>query len=158
MGVLLALVAVPAGRALADTHRRFAGALLGDRIESGYLPTEGRSTVGLPLVWLRDPARWRDFAHLWFSATGGFVLSALPALLLTAPVVHVTSFIVDPNVGWLVLLLLSGPMLLAWWMVTPHCSAAGRSPTAASSARSRVAELEERVAEVEETRIESLDH
>ncbi len=158
VGILLALVAVPAGRALADAHRRFAGALLGERIESGYLPDEGRSIVARPLVWLRDPARWRDFAHLWFSATGGFVLSALPALLVAAPAVHVTIFLVDPDVGWVFLLFLSGPMLLAWWLVTPSLLRGRALADRGILGHSRVAELEERVAAVEETRTESLDH
>ena len=119
VGVLLALVAVPAGRALADAHRRFAGALLGERIEERLPPRRGPEHHRPATNLARRPARWRDFAHLWFSATGGFVLSALPALLVTAPVVHVTIFGLDPDVGWVFLLFLSGPMLLAWWLVTP---------------------------------------
>ena len=158
VGVLLALLAVPAGRALADAHRRFAGALLGERIESGYLPDDGRSVIGRPLLWIRDPARWRDFAHLWFSATGGFVLSTLPALLVTAPVVHVACVRVDPNVGWVFLLFLSGPMLLAWWLITPSLLRGRALADRGILGHSRVAHLEQRVATVEETRAESLDH
>ncbi|RHW27743.1 sensor histidine kinase [Nocardioides immobilis] len=158
VGILIALLAVPAGRALAGVHRRIAGDLLDDRIDSGYLPGEGRTAVGLLLLWLRDPARWRDFAHLWFSATGGFVLSGLPALLLTAPVAHVTIFVVDPNIGWTFLLFLSGPMLLTWWLVTPALVRARALADRGILGHSRVAELEERVAAVEETRTESLDH
>jgi signal transduction histidine kinase len=158
VGVLLALVVVPAARALADAHRRFAGALLADRIESGYLPSEGRTAVGLLLLWVRDPARWRDFAHLWFSATGGFVLSALPALLLAAPVVHLVLLFAGIDGIWLFIVLLDGPLLLTWWLVTPHLLRGRALADRGILGYSRVAELEQRVAVVEETRTESLDH
>jgi signal transduction histidine kinase len=158
VGLLLALVTIPAGRALADVHRQVAGGLLGEEISSGYASGEGRSAVGLVLVWIRDPARWRDFAHLWFSATGGFVLSALPALLLVSPVVHVTLFVLDPNVGWTILLFLSGPMLLVWWLITPSLLRGRALADRGILGHSMISRLEERVAEVEETRTESLDH
>lgn len=158
VGALLALVVVPAARALAQVHRRFAGGLLGQRVVGEYLPTEGRTAFGLLLVWLRDPARWRDFAHLWFAATGGFVLSALPALMVVAPVVHLTLLLVDPGVPWLLLVLLDGPLLLVWWVVTPHLIRGRALADRGILGHSRVAALEERVAVVEETRTESLDH
>ncbi|PWN01501.1 sensor histidine kinase [Nocardioides silvaticus] len=158
VGLLLALLVVPTGRALADVHRRFAGSLLDDDVESGYLPDDGRSVLGRPLLWVRDPARWRDFAHLWFSATGGFVLSGLPTLLLVAPVVHVVGLLVDPGTVWLLLVFLDGPMLLTWWLVTPHLLRGRAHADRTILGHSRLAHLEQRVVTVEETRAESLDH
>ncbi|MEZ0578604.1 histidine kinase [Nocardioides sp. MH1] len=156
-GLVLLAAAVPAGRALADVHRRIAGQLLGEQVEADYL-TLAPSLGGRLLGWVRDPARWRDFAHLWFSATGGFVLSALPPLLLLAPVAHVVLLAVDPSGLWLVVTLLDGPLLLVWWLTTPHLLRGRALADRTILGHSRVAELEERVAAVEETRTESLDH
>ena len=50
------------GRADADVVRR----------------TPDRNVLTRPAVWIRDEARWRDFAWLAFAATGGFVMSMLP--------------------------------------------------------------------------------
>jgi signal transduction histidine kinase len=149
---------IPAARAVSDVHRRLSGGLLGEAIHGAYADTTGLSVPRRLWTWLREPARWRDFAHLWFSETGGFVLSILPAGLLVAPVVHVILFLVDPNVGWAFLLFLSGPMLLAWWLATPWLVRARALADRGILGHSRVAELRQRVAAVEETRAESLDH
>ena len=158
VGVLLALLVVPAGRALADVHRGSPARCSTSGSRAATCPTEGRSVLGRPLVWLRDPARWRDFAHLWFSATGGFVLSALPALLVVAPVAHLVLLLAGAGSIWLLIMLLDGPLLLAWWLVTPHLLRGRALADRGILGHSRVAHLEQRVATVEETRAESLDH
>ena len=56
-----------------------------DRIEMSYDDTTGRGFIGRPVVWFRDPARWRDFAYLAFSATGGLVMSGLVVGTLANP-------------------------------------------------------------------------
>jgi signal transduction histidine kinase len=158
LGAFLALGAVPAARAVADVHRRVSGALLADEIPSGYADTSGQSFIARLWTWLRDPARWRDFAFLWFSATGGFVLSAVPALLLLSPVAHLIIFLVDPNMGWMFLLFLSGPLLVAWWLTTPHLMRARALADRGILGHARVEQLERRVEQVEGIRAETLDH
>ena len=133
VGFALAWAVVPATEELTRLHRRVSGALLDEEIPSGYAPTEGTNGITRPFVWLRDPARWRDVGFLWFSATGGFVLSALPALLLTAPVVHLVGAVLDGGLFWWLLVLLDGPMLVAWWLVTPTSPGREPWPSAASS-------------------------
>ena len=125
--------------------------LLDEEIPCGYAPTDGHQHgITRPFVWLRDPARWRDFAFLWFSATGGFVLSAAAQrLLLTAPVVHLVGAGVRRRrvlAGSLVLL--DGPMLVAWWLVTPHLVRARALAERGILGHSRVEQLEQRVEEV----------
>src|SRR6201999_1971932 len=96
--------------ALTAVHRRVSGALLGAPITAAYADTAGTNVVTRPLRWLRDKARWRDVAFLWFSATGGFVLSVLPVALLTAPVTHLAGAIIDGGGWWWLLVLLDGPL------------------------------------------------
>ena len=95
----------------------------------------------------------------WFSATGGFVLSALPALLLAAPVVHLIGAFLD---GGLVLVAarccLAGPMLVAWWLVTPPLVRARALAERGILGHSRVERLEQRVEQVAASRAETLDH
>ncbi|WP_435771900.1 histidine kinase [Nocardioides sp. SYSU DS0651] len=157
VGFALALAVVPATAALTALHRRLSGALLGERIEPGYA-AGGPSALGRPVRWLRDPARWQDFGFLCFSATGGFVMSAVPVLLLAAPVSHVVGLVLDPNGIWLLLVLLDGPILLAWWLVTPPLVRARALAERNVLGHGRIAELEERVEQVEDTRQETLDH
>lgn len=158
VGIPIALAVVPAAQRLAAVDRRLIGGLLGDEVATAYADTTDHAALARLWVWLRDPARWRDFAHLWFAGTGGFVLSALPMLMLVAPVVHLVGFLVDPSGWWLLVMLLDGPLLLAWWLVTPHLARARAVADAAILGRSRVAGLQERVAEVEDSRSETLDH
>ncbi len=158
VGFALAWAVVPATEELTRLHRRVSGALLDEEIPSGYAPTEGTNGITRPFVWLRDPARWRDVGFLWFSATGGFVLSALPALLLTAPVIHLVGAVFDGGVFWWLLVLLDGPMLVAWWLVTPHLARARAMAERGILGHSRVEQLEQRVEEVTASRAETLDH
>lgn len=158
VGFLISYGVVPATERLGALHRWTAGQLLGESIATGYLDTTGQNVLGRPFVWLRDPARWRDFAHLWFSATGGFVLSAVPALLLAGPVVHLIGAVIDFGSFWLLLLFLSGPMLLLWWFVTPALVRARALADRNILGHGRIEELERRVSEVAESRSEALDH
>ncbi|GAA4078194.1 sensor histidine kinase [Nocardioides kongjuensis] len=157
VGFVLALAVVPATAALTAAHRRVSGRLLGEGIAASYAPDRGVALVR-PAYWLRDPARWRDFGFLCFSATGGFVLSVLPPLLLTTPVSWLILAFTAGDWAWVLLLVFSGPLLLAWWVtVEPLASARARAERAILG-HDRVAELEERVGQVEESRAETLDH
>lgn len=158
VGFALALAVVPAAAAFADLHRRISGALLGEPIEAAYADTTGTNVVTRPIRWLRDKARWRDVAFLWFSATGGFVLSLVPVSLLAAPVVHLTGLLLDGGWVWRLLLLLDGPLLVVWWLVTPALVRARAVAERAILGHTRVARLQDRVSHVEETRSEALDH
>jgi len=158
VGLALAWAVVPATELLAGLHRRVSGTLLDEEIPAGYAPTGDTTGFLRPFLWLRDPARWRDVGFLWFSATGGFVLSALPALLLTAPVIHLIGAILDGGVFWWLLVLLDGPMLLTWWLVTPHLARARALAERGILGHSRVEQLEQRVEEVTAARTETLDH
>lgn len=157
-GFVLALAVVPAMAAVADVHRRVSGALLREEIPAAYADTTGTNAFTRPLRWLRDPARWRDVALMWFSATGGFVLSMIPVGLVATPIVHLTGALLDGGWVWWLLLLLAGPLLLVWWLVTPAMVRARAVAERGILGHSRVDALEHRVEEVEETRAETLDH
>ena len=119
IGFLLAGLVVPTTGAVTAAHRATSGALLGQTIPSTYADTTGTNIITRPVRWLRDNARWRDVGFLWFSATGGLVLSVLPAAFLAAPITHLTGAIVDGGMFWWLLASLSGPLLLVWWLTTP---------------------------------------
>ena len=157
-GFVMALGVVPATAALATIHRRISGTLLGEPIPAAYADTTGTNVVTRPLRWLRDGARWRDFGFLWFSATGGFVLSVLPAALLLAPLTHLVGALVDGGTWWWILVLLDGPLLLVWWLVTPALVRARAVAERNILGSRRVEELERRVEEVTTSRAETLDH
>lgn len=158
VGLAIAWAVVPAAELLTGVHRRVSGALLDEEIWSGYADTTGTNFITRPIEWLRDPARWRDFGFLAFSATGGFVLSVLPVALLVSPVVHVVGLVLDGGVFWLLLVLLDGPMLVAWWLITPHLVRARALAERGILGHSRVEQLEQRVEEVTVSRTEALDH
>jgi len=159
IGIVLANAVVPATAALTRLHRRLAGALLGTPVTADYADTSGRNVVTRPMRWLTDSARWRDVAFLWFSATGGFVLSLLPVALLAAPVVHLTGALVDGGLlWWLLMVFLGGPALVVWWLVTPSLARARAVAEGNILGRSRVESLRDRVAEVAASRADTLDH
>ncbi|MCW2766833.1 MAG: histidine kinase [Nocardioides sp.] len=158
VGFVIALGAVPATEQVTRLHRRISGGLLGEEIPAGYAPTDGTNIVTRPVRWLRDRARWRDFAMLAFSATGGFVLSLLPVALLASPVVHLLGAVVDGGVWWWLLVLVDGPMLLAWWLVTPSLVRARAIAERNILGHSRVETLERRVEQVAASREQTLDH
>jgi signal transduction histidine kinase len=157
VGILVPLAVVPATRALAGLHRRMSSALIGEPITAAYAEASG---VRAPSTWLRDPARWRDVGFLWFSSTGGFVMSLLPAALLTMPVTHLTIALTAASWAWWLLILLDGPLLLVWWLITPALvQARARAERAIldHGEREEVERLERRVTEVTASRSETLD-
>ncbi|MCR1784131.1 sensor domain-containing protein [Nocardioides carbamazepini] len=158
VGFVLAFATVPATAMLTAAHRQVSGRLLGEPIPARYAPTGGTLAVTWPVRWLRDPARWRDFGFLCFSATGGFVMSLLPVALLTTPLTWLILAFTAGEWVWLLLLLLSGPMLLVWWFVTEPLVAARARAERGILGHDRVTELAERVERVEESRAETLDH
>ncbi|CUU60661.1 Signal transduction histidine kinase [Parafrankia irregularis] len=158
VGLVFALAVVPATAGVTAGHRWVTGGLLGQRLTATYADTSETTFLARPLRWLRDPARWRDFAFLWFSATGGFVLAVIPPGLLAAPITYLVWMIVDPRWLWFVLLLLSGPAVYVWWLVTPALVRARAVAERAILGGSRVAELQRRVERVTSSRSSALDH
>jgi len=157
-GFAIALAVVPATAALTAVHRRVSGALLGEQVTTAYADTTGTNVVTRPVRWLTDKARWRDVGFLWFSATGGFVMSVLPVGLLTAPITHLGGAVLDGGFWWWMLVLLDGPLLLVWWLVTPAMVRARAVAERNILGHSQVERLERRVAEVAASRTETLDH
>jgi signal transduction histidine kinase len=151
VGFALANLVVPPTERLLGLHRRIASGLLGTPVPPSYLPVDGRGFLGRPLVWLRDPARWRDVGYLAFSATGGAVLSGVVPLLLVTPVVHLGGFALQRTAVWGLLAIVGLLCPLVWWLVTPPLVRARALADRGILGRSRVEVLEERVAE-------SLDH
>ncbi|WP_296603532.1 histidine kinase [Nocardioides sp.] len=158
VGFAVALAVVPATAALTAVHRRVSGALLGEQVTASYADTTGTNVVTRPMRWLRDKARWRDVGFVWFSATGGFVMSVLPVGLLTAPITHLGGAVLDGGFWWWMLVLLDGPLLLVWWLVTPALVRGRAVAERNILGHSRVERLERRVEEVAASRTETLDH
>jgi signal transduction histidine kinase len=157
-GFAIALAVVPATAALTKLHRRASGRLLGEEITASYADTTGTNLVTRPIRWLGDRARWRDVGFLWFSATGGFVLSVLPVALLTAPLTHVVGALFDGGVWWGLLVLLDVPLLVLWWWLTPSLVRGRALAERTILGGDRVERLERRVEEVTASRTETLDH
>ncbi|MBB3041885.1 sensor histidine kinase [Nocardioides soli] len=158
VGFALAFAVVPATAALTAVHRRVSGALLGEELRAAYADTTGTNLFTRPARWVTDRVRWRDVGFLWFSATGGFVLSLLPVAMLTFPFSSLVQAIVFGGwVQWL-LALLGGPVLVGWWCAAPALVRARALAERGILGHSRVEELEQRVTEVTESRAETLDH
>ena len=157
IGVLLALMVVPGTQLLTDAHRRISGLLLDQHIPSAYAGTDDLALLARPFRWCRDRERWKDFAFLWFSATGGLVLAALPAILLTGPVTYAVFLVIDTSRVWLTLFVLGVPLLLVWWVATPALLRTRALADRRILGPSRLAHLRARVDEVEESRSETLD-
>ena len=157
VGFALALAVVPATAALAGLHRRISGGLLGLRLRPAYAGTGDANAVERPLRWLRDGARWRDFALLAFSATGGFVMSLVPVALLAAPVTHLVLALTVGGFWWL-FLLVGWALLIGWWVVTPALVRARALAESSILGHSQVDALERRVEQVSASRAETVDH
>jgi signal transduction histidine kinase len=157
VGGVVLLGVVPASRLLVDAHRKLAGDYLDEAIEPWY-----RSTTGGPIArlwtWLRDPARWRDFGFLWYSATGGFVLAGLPVLLLAASPTYLLMPVIMGGWQWIFFWGLVPVSLGLWWLLTPPLVRARFVADRRILAHDRTEELERRVEEVTATRAETLDH
>jgi signal transduction histidine kinase len=158
VGFALAFAVVPATAALTAVHRRVSGALLGEQITTEYADTAGTNLITRPVRWMTDKARWRDVAFLWFSATGGFAMSVLVVGMLVSPFIHLIGAVVDGGLWWWLLVLLDGPLLLAWWCVTPALVRGRAVAERNILGHSRVEQLERRVEAVAASRSETLDH
>ncbi|MBA3783019.1 MAG: sensor domain-containing protein, partial [Nocardioides sp.] len=157
IGIALSHLVVPATSGLNRVHRQLSARVLGiEPIEASYAP--GSGPLGGPFTWLRDKARWRDFGHLAFAATGGFVMSVVVAGLPAQPIVNLFGAVLDGGLAWWGLFLLSGPVVLGiWWSVTPALVRAYALATRGILAP-RADELERRVEEVTASRTATLDH
>ncbi len=158
VGFALAWAVVPATGALTAVHRRVSAALLDEPILADYAATEGTNLVTRPVRWLTDGARWRDVGFLWFSATGGFVMSLLVVATLVSPFVHLVGAIVDGGLWWWLLVVADGPLLVAWWWATPALVRGRALVERNILGHSRVERLERRVEAVTASRAETLDH
>jgi signal transduction histidine kinase len=158
IGLALANLVVPATAQLTALHRRLAGTLLDSDVPAGYAPTGSRGFLGRPLVWLRDPHRWRDFGFLAFSMSGGAILSGIVPLVLVTPVVHLGGLLIERSGVWVLLATIGLACPLVWWLVTPGLVRARALADRGILGHSRVTMLQERVTEVTRTRTETLDH
>ncbi len=86
VGVVFLALAVPATRALANAHRRMAGAVLGSPLPAPYAPLAGLPPLRKLRVVATDPMTWRDLAWLLVAMTAGFVISFVALMLLLAVV------------------------------------------------------------------------
>jgi signal transduction histidine kinase len=135
VGLGILLVAVPACRWLADTHRGMAGRVLGTPIPAQYQPRPDGGIVAKVTGWATDPMTWRDLAWLLVSATLGFALSLVAVVLLLAVVTGA----------------------LWWYGIGPIMRARSEMDRWLLS-RGHTEVLEERVQVLTETRAEAIDH
>lgn len=157
VGLVLLTAAVPGTRLVNDAHRRLAGRLLDEEIPASYRPTTGLPPLSVVWTWLRDPARWRDLAHLAFSMTGGFVMSGF----LVLPLVAVLTYLSMPlwaGWQWLFMLLLVPAWLALWWVAGVPVLAARARVDRALLGPLATDVLRERVEEVTTSRAETVDH
>ena len=155
---MLLAVAVPGTRLVTDGYRHWPGACSARRSRRPYQPTAGLPPLSVVWTWLRDPARWRDLAHLAFSITGGFVMSGF----LVLPLAAVLTYLTMPlwlGWEWMLMLLCWCPAWLALWWVAgvPVLAARLRVDRALLGPRATDV-LRERVEEVTTSRAETVDH
>jgi signal transduction histidine kinase len=175
VGMALLLLFVPLNQQLANVHRRLSGRILGTPIEAPYLPTKSVSGFKLLRAWMMDPARWRDFAWTWMSASLGWAVAwigfgmGLGVLwYLVFPFVYAVTpdgvfdinygiFKVDSNATaffeWVWLVVAFG----IWWKLEPVIMRWRAELDRSLLSPSRET-LERRVAQVSESRAESIDH
>ena len=129
------------------------------QIPAAYADTTGTNVVTRPFALAARRRRWRDVGFLWFSATGGFVMSLLPVALLVAPVVapgrrggRRRRVVVAAGARSTARCWSSGGARRPPW------SAAGPLAERNILGHSRVEQLERRVEEVAASRTETLDH
>lgn len=175
VGMGLLLLFVPLNQQLANVHRRMSGRLLGTPIDVPYLPTRSASGLALLRAWMMDPARWRDLAWTWMSASLGWALSWIAFGLglavvwfLVFPFVFAVTpdglfevdygiFTVDTQIKsffeWTWMLVSFG----VWWKLEPVLMRWRAELDRSLLSPSRET-LERRVAAVSESRAESIDH
>ena len=157
VGLLLLAVAVPGTRLVTSGYRALAGNLLGETIPEPYQPTAGLPPLSVVWTWLRDPARWRDLAHLVFSLTGGFVMSGC----LVLPLAAVLTYLTMPlwlGWQWTLMLLLVPVWVAVWWVAGVPVLAARLRVDRALLGPLASDVLRERVEEVTTSRAETVDH
>ncbi|MEV4416155.1 histidine kinase [Catellatospora sp. NPDC049609] len=158
-GFLMLWLLVPLAARLAQAHRAVAARVLGEPVTAGYADTTGSNPGTAMMIWVRDPARWRDFAFCWFSGTGGLLMSLLPVLLLAGPPVHIVIGAAQGSLLWSAAAwLLLGPSLLAWWFVTAPMVRARLRADQGILGHSGSEQLRRRVDQVVESRTATVDH
>lgn len=176
VGLLLLLVLVPLNAALAQVQRRLSGSVLGRTIERpDYLRAPSASPLSALATWVRDPARWRDYAWTWTTVVIGWAMSWLalglglavvwyaifPFLFAVTPegvLVNDYGFLtVDTQeesfLQWIVLVI---AFALWWWLLPPLVRLRALLDKALLSPSRH--QLERRVAEVAASRTETIDH
>jgi signal transduction histidine kinase len=150
---------VPLAALLAGAHRTVAARLLGDPVATDYADTTGHNPVATMVVWIQDPARWRDFAFCWFSGTGGFVMSLAPVALLVSPPIQIGIGLALGSWRWSTIAAVAyGPLLLVWWFVAVPLTRARVVADRAILDGSRIERLERRVDQVVRSRTATVDH
>jgi signal transduction histidine kinase len=172
VGLLLVHLAVPLAAALARWRRDLINRL-GRHLPGNYYhdltfaevsyrkagPRQpirpwDRAVAG-PLIWLRDPARWRDLGFLAFTSSAGFTVSVLVVSLPANVATHLILAIVTGKPWWIGLL---GPDLALWWLLTPVLARARIRAEQRIFEGSRASRLESRVEAVTTSRAETIDH
>ena len=174
VGALALPVLVPTVAALATVHRRIASRVLGEPVRQFYKPTEGRGWLGRLQRWAGDPARWRDFLWLLLSATVGFTLGLIGAVLFLSVIWYLIFpflFAVTPDgvfdqqlgfmtidtvpetfLMWIPALVFFG---LWWWGIKPIVKAVAFMDRALLSSRTQ--RLERRVQDLSTSRAQTVD-
>jgi signal transduction histidine kinase len=175
VGMALLLLFVPLNQQLANVHRRLSGRILGTPIEAPYVPTKSKSGFTLLRAWMMDPARWRDFAWTWMSASLGWAvawiafglgLSVLWFLVYPFVFAVTPDGVFDVNYGiwkidtqvesffeWTWMFVSFG----LWWKFAPVLMRWRAELDRSLLSPSRET-LERRVAQVSESRAETIDH
>lgn len=175
VGLVLLLIFMPLAQGLGQVHRRLSGEVLGQRIEAPYLPSSGERGWRLLRHWWNDPARWRDFAWTWMSATLGWVIAWLAVGLFLGvlwyalfPLLYALTpdGVLGNNYGIVKIdtqakaflewgfLLIAGPL---WWTLTPVLMRWRAELDRALLGPSR-STIEARVRVLQQTRAEQVDH
>jgi signal transduction histidine kinase len=158
-GFLVLWLVVPLAALLTRAHRVVAGGLLGVPVVAQYADRTGQNPFTAVVGWVRDPARWRDFAFCWFSGTGGMLMSLAPVALLVDPPIHVILGLTQGNLLWsTIAAVLWGPSWLVWWFVTAPLVRARLRADRAILDQSRVEQLQQRVDQVVRSRSATVDH
>lgn len=175
-GIVMLLVSVPLTQVLADAHRALGARALGVEVPpAGYRPTAGTGVFGRLLVWVKDPARWRDYLWTFVDTLIGFVLPFLALLPLVAAVwwlVYPLVFVLTPRgvfdmelgfttldtVGESFLTWIAAAIaLLLWVTVTPALVRVKARVDLALLSPPRTEQLERRVQDLATSRAESVD-
>lgn len=158
VGVVALLGLVPALAAWTGWQRRVIADLTGRDIPAPYVEPKAPGLSPRLSVWVRDPVRWRDFAHTVFSATGGLAISGIVAVAFVAPISHIVLFLVLDDWSAILFLILMLPTAAVWWFATPYLVQARFAIDAQILGERRTEVLQRRVEQVTRTRAESLDH